>query len=463
MNPPRQLATLRLALLAADAASAVILFLLVSVVRFGTDFEDVWIAFGAEWWVYACGFAIAWLVAEWLFGLDKPRYRWSLRTEAGDVARAVLVLAITVFSVLFVGHIPEVSRQFLLMLFAAQGVVAIVERGLLWRLLVLLRDRGVGVRHVLVVGAGALAQAYADRFEGRRELGFRVVGHVGPAGAVTRPVLGPLEALEGILHGNVIDELLVCLDPDDSSLLGPVLSLGQEEGKVVRLPVDATTALLGRGRLESLDGLPILSIMNSPDRVLGLLAKRVVDIVVSASALVLLSPVLLAIAVAIKLGDGGPVLFRQTRIGLHGRPFEMVKFRTMVPDAEARLGELAHRNEIDGPAFKLSDDPRTTRVGRLLRRTSLDEWPQFWNALRGQMSVVGPRPPLPHEVVGYDLWHRRRLSMKPGLTGLWQVSGRRIEDFDHWVELDLSYIDRWSFWLDLKIMVRTVPAMLNGR
>jgi lipopolysaccharide/colanic/teichoic acid biosynthesis glycosyltransferase len=157
------------------------------------------------------------------------------------------------------------------------------------------------------------------------------------------------------------------------------------------------------------------------------------------------------------------VVFRQTRVGLHGRPFRMVKFRTMVPDAELRRAELILLNEISGPAFKLHQDPRITRVGRILRRASLDELPQFWNVLRGQMSIVGPRPPLPDEVAGYDLWHRRRLSMKPGITGLWQVSARLEEEFDRWVELDLRYIDRWSLWLDVKIMLRTVPAMLSGR
>ncbi len=141
----------------------------------------------------------------------------------------------------------------------------------------------------------------------------------------------------------------------------------------------------------------------------------------------------------------------------------MLKFRTMVPDAEDRLRRAAEHNEISGHAFKIAVDPRVTRVGRFLRRTSLDELPQFWNVLRGQMSLVGPRPPLPAEVAGYDLWHRRRLSMKPGITGLWQVSARLDEEFDRWVELDLTYIDRWSLWLDLKIMVRTVPAMLSGR
>ena len=180
-------------------------------------------------------------------------------------------------------------------------------------------------------------------------------------------------------------------------------------------------------------------------------------------ALIVLAPVLLAIAAAIWLEDRGPVLFRQTRVGLHGRLFRMIKFRTMVTDAEDRLAELESLNEIAGHAFKLADDPRVTRTGHILRRASLDELPQFWNVLRGQMSLVGPRPPLPGEVADYNLWHRRRLSMKPGITGLWQVSARLEAEFDRWVELDLAYIDRWSLWLDVKIMVRTVPAMLSGR
>jgi lipopolysaccharide/colanic/teichoic acid biosynthesis glycosyltransferase len=169
-----------------------------------------------------------------------------------------------------------------------------------------------------------------------------------------------------------------------------------------------------------------------------------------------------ALAVAIKLDSKGPIFFRQERVGLHGRPIGLVKFRSMCQNAEDQLLDLMADNEINGHAFKLSDDPRVTRVGRFLRRTSLDELPQFWNVLRGQMSLVGPRPPLPTEVANYDIWHRRRLSMKPGVTGLWQVGARRSPEFDHWVEQDLTYIDGWSLWLDFKIMARTVPAVLGG-
>jgi lipopolysaccharide/colanic/teichoic acid biosynthesis glycosyltransferase len=160
---------------------------------------------------------------------------------------------------------------------------------------------------------------------------------------------------------------------------------------------------------------------------------------------------------------GRPVLFRQQRLGLHGRPFKVFKFRSMDRDAEARLAGLEHRNEIQGRAFKITGDPRVTRVGRFLRRTSIDELPQLINVLRGEMSLVGPRPPLPGEVDGYDLWHRRRLSMKPGITGLWQVRARREPEFDRWVAAVLEYIDRWSLWLDVKILARTIPAALEGR
>ncbi len=191
--------------------------------------------------------------------------------------------------------------------------------------------------------------------------------------------------------------------------------------------------------------------------------KRIIDLGVGGLALDLLLPLLGIVGAVVWFRDGRPILFRQTRLGLHGRPFQVVKFRRMVPDAEERLAGLEELNEIKGQAFKVTDDPRLSRTGRILRRTSLDELPQLWNVVQGQMSLVGPRPPLPAEVAGYDLWHRRRLSMKPGITGLWQVAARNDDDFDRWVQLDLAYIDRWSIWLDLKIIARTIPAMLQGR
>jgi lipopolysaccharide/colanic/teichoic acid biosynthesis glycosyltransferase len=190
--------------------------------------------------------------------------------------------------------------------------------------------------------------------------------------------------------------------------------------------------------------------------------KRGLDIVGASLGLVVLVPLFLLVALWIVLVDGSPVLFRQWRAGSHGRPFRVVKFRTMVPDAEDQLPLVEGLNEIRGPGFKITVDPRVTRTGRALRRMSIDELPQLWNVLKGEMSLVGPRPALPREVAEYAPWHHRRLETRPGITGLWQVSARSECDFDRWVEVDLAYLDNWSLLLDLKILLRTIPVVLAG-
>jgi exopolysaccharide biosynthesis polyprenyl glycosylphosphotransferase len=278
---------------------------------------------------------------------------------------------------------------------------------------------------------------------------------------VPRPIHGRVEDIEAVLPTNVGDQVAICLPITQGEPIDEIARLCEEEGKIVRIPMYVLEHTLSNGRVEEVDGIPIYSIVTGPDRVLGLIAKRLLDIAGAAALIVILSPVMLAIGAAIRLNSAGGVLFRQRRVGLHGRTFEVLKFRTMHEGAEERLTELMELNEIRGHAFKLTADPRVTRVGRWLRRTSLDELPQLWNVLRGEMSLVGPRPPLVSEVQGYDVWHRRRLSMKPGMTGLWQVRARTEQDFDRWVETDLEYIDSWSLWLDLRIILRTIPAVLN--
>ncbi len=216
-------------------------------------------------------------------------------------------------------------------------------------------------------------------------------------------------------------------------------------------------------KIERLGDVPLLSFDPTAVGDAGLFAKRCVDLAVAIPCILLLLPVIAIVAIAVHRSSAGPVLFRQTRVGLHGRQFTLLKFRTMRAGAEADQDKLEHRNEMSGPVFKLRDDPRVTRVGRFLRRFSLDELPQLWNVVKGDMSLVGPRPPTPEEVEQYKPWQRRRLSMRPGLTCLWQVAGRNEIDFDRWVALDLEYIDNWSPWLDVKILLRTVPAVLTGR
>jgi exopolysaccharide biosynthesis polyprenyl glycosylphosphotransferase len=279
---------------------------------------------------------------------------------------------------------------------------------------------------------------------------------------VTRPVLGPVVDMEAVLAGRVVDEVGIALPPESWGLVQAIASVALEGGRIVRIPLRDGTFTLPGGRVDDLEGVPVLSIVRGPDRFVALALKRLVDIVGAIAGLVLLSPLVLVVAVYIRAKDGVPIHFRQTRVGVNGRPFTLIKFRTMTRDAEARLDDVRSLNEMNGRLFKVTDDPRITPWGRILRKTSIDELPQLWNVLRGEMSLVGPRPPLPHEVEGYDLWHRRKLSMKPGMTGLQQVEGRRDPEFDHWVTLDLEYIDRWSLWLDTQLILRTIPAVLSG-
>ena len=453
----------------ADALTAMSLFIAVSVFRFGASWSTAWDRAGLPVVAGMAVWGATWVLVLWLHGMYRLRTHWSARSEAAEMLRAMLLVAVVVFVALFAVNLPRVSRLFLIELFAAQLAVGIVSRLTIRQIFALARARGVITRNVLVAGTTDAAQSFADRIERHRELGLRVVGHLGRGRHRTsepvprRPILGRLEDIETVLHEHVIDEVAVCLPLEDWPLVEAITKICADEGKIVRIPSEGSVPRLPGARVEPFDEIVVQSLVYGPDRAVSLLVKRLVDLAGAAVLLVLASPLLLAIAAVVRISDGAPVLFRQTRVGLHGRIFAMVKYRTMVPGAELQLETLLRRNEIEGPAFKLTHDPRVSRVGRFLRRTSLDELPQLWNVIRGEMSLVGPRPPLPREVADYDVWHRRRLSMKPGITGLWQVSERHSPDFDRWVSIDLDYIDRWSLWLDVKILARTLPAMLGGR
>ena len=465
----RHAAAFQAILMAADALAALAVVVCAAQLRFGlnsawasalgTSLPDPRLAVGA--------FIATWIGLLWMRGLYRSRSRWTMRGELGEVIGAAVVLLALTLSALFLFKLPDVSRLLLLVVFPLLVIAAFTLRVAMRLTLLLFRRHGRNVRYMLVLGANARAKAFANMVESHPELGLIVIGHL-KAGAADdgvylgRPLLGSVDDLERVFHSQIVDEVAICLPFVMEDLIEQAAQLCQQEGKVVRIPVAPVERVLSLGRLESIDGVGVYSLANGPDRALGLVAKRIIDIVGSGILMLVLAPLMALLALLVRLDSSGPILFRQDRVGLQGRTFAMIKFRTMCCDAEQQLADLRVHNAIKGHAFKLERDPRVTRIGRLLRRTSLDELPQLWNVLHGQMSLVGPRPPLPSEVASYDIWHRRRLSMKPGMTGLWQVGSRRESEFDHWVEKDLEYIDSWSLWLDLKIIARTMPAMLSG-
>lgn len=279
------------------------------------------------------------------------------------------------------------------------------------------------------------------------------------------PLAEDAEAFTRRLHADAINVAIVSLTGLDPVRVAPLLAACEREGVEVLVRPGLFATSPHRLAVDQLGGEPVLHLRAQAAPASHLLAKRVLDRVGAALLLVMLSPLLLLVTAAVTLSSRGPVLFAQRRAGLNGKPFTLYKFRSMELGAEDRQVELAPRNEMRGPVFKVSDDPRVTPVGRVLRRHSLDELPQLWNVLRGEMSLVGPRPlPLAEVSRFADDAHRRRLSVKPGLTCLWQISGRNdIADFDDWVRLDLAYIDQWSLWLDCKILLATIPVALLGR
>jgi exopolysaccharide biosynthesis polyprenyl glycosylphosphotransferase len=461
----RHAAALRVALVCVDALMAVLVLGLAGIFRFGTSAPlDPFVGAIPNPLAALAAYSLGWPLALWSQGLYRTRARWTIRGEISDIGRATILFAAASLSILFLARLPDVSRGALLILFPALAASGLVTRLALRWSLSALRRNGRNTRFVLVLGTNVRAEEFADMIESQPVLGLRVIGHLDAgedAHIASRPILGSIEEIETILHTEIVDEVAICLPVSQWSRIDEIARLCEVEGKIVRIPMYVLEHTLSTGRVEEIGGVPIYSIVTGPDRVVGLIAKRFLDLAGSALLLVVISPLFLVIGVAIRIASPGPVLFTQRRVGLNGRPFNVVKFRTMVAGAEDQLAELLHRNEILGHAFKLTDDPRITPVGAWLRRTSLDELPQLWNVLRGQMSLVGPRPPLLSEVAGYDVWHRRRLSMKPGITGLWQVGSRREQSFDRWVEADLDYIDHWSLWLDVKILFLTIPAVVG--
>ncbi|HVR38610.1 MAG TPA: sugar transferase [Thermoanaerobaculia bacterium] len=397
----------------------------------------------------------------------------SLNREALTTIRVNFVGIVLLATLAYLLPLRQLSRAWFV-LFASLSIVLLLAEKILLRVIARwVRSNGLNYRTLLIVGTGRRATDIAHVIEAHKYWGYKILGFVSDGhrlsnGWARYRIFGSVPDLRRILETNEIteplDEIVFAVTRKKLDEMKQIFLLCEELGIRTRVAMNFFQNRVARIEIEELEGVPFLTFTTTPSNESQLAMKRLLDIAVSMLLLTLTFPVLALAALLIKVTSPGSVLFKQTRIGLNGRMFTLYKFRTMIEDAHALRDGIAHLNEMSGPAFKLRKDPRVTFIGRFMRKFSLDEIPQLWNVLKGDMSLVGPRPPIPEEVASYHRWHRRRLSMKPGLTCLWQVSGRNeIQDFDRWMELDLQYIDNWSPSLDLKILLRTIPAVLSGK
>ncbi len=408
-------------------------------------------------------------------GIYREIQEENLAHAFADPMKVGFVSTTLLFALTFAFKLVYVSRL-LLGLYAALDLVAMIAFRLLARRVggSLRRALG-GVRHFLLVGNTPQALEIARTIEANENRGIRLLGFLQVArGAEGLSKLGQhglrrsypvydLDQLPELLRQHVIDEVVFAVSRDELEKLEETFLLCEEEGVKTRVLLSFFPHVLSKVYLERLREMPLLTFSTTPENEYLLLLKRVTDFVMAIALLAILSPLFLLLAVLIQLTSKGPVLYRQTRCGLGGRRFTVYKFRSMREDADLQRQEFAALNEMDGPVFKIKDDPRCTLAGKFMRKFSLDELPQLVNIVKGDMSFVGPRPPLPEEVEKYERWQRRRLRMQPGLTCLWALEGRSHLNFKRWMELDLAYIDNWSPTLDWKILLKTIPVVLLGR
>jgi exopolysaccharide biosynthesis polyprenyl glycosylphosphotransferase len=378
------------------------------------------------------------------------------------------ILAMLIFSAIaFLLKLELLSRAFVIILFLSIVCLLTIEKLAGLAVLHYIRRHGYNYRMLLVAGSGKRAENFAQMVNDNPHWGLKILGFVDREDKVgmkiaNKKVIGAFKDFARILDDNVVDDVVFILPMSLMSYVRDCVKTCEKVGVRSNVVVDFFDINIAKPSIEKIKDWNLLTFDTIPLNATSLLVKRLIDIIVSAFGLILLSPVFLITALAIKMTSKGPVFFKQTRSGLHGRTFEIYKFRTMVVDAEERLEELMSLNEREGPVFKIRNDPRITRVGRYMRKVSLDELPQLINVLKGDMSLVGPRPPIPSEVAQYERWQRRRLSLRPGITCIHEVVARDDKDFDRWMNLDLEYIDNWSISLDLKILTRTIFAVLKG-
>ncbi len=409
-----------------------------------------------------------WLYILSALGAYKDFRTRHFKKELVIIVKAALLSIVVFGSIFFILQMKFTSRLYVGIFTITTGLCLIVEKRLNSILLDRIHESGFNQVNLLIVGTGRRAQEFIRAVKNHSNWGLRIVGLIddehGMYGKEIEGyrVLGRIQDIPFILHRKVIDRVIFVVPRLWLHRLDDVILACEREGISTSISMDLYDLRIAKMRQTNFNNFPLLEFETFNAKEWQLFLKRAMDIVLSLLFLVIVSPIYLITAIAIKLSSRGPVFFQQIRCGTNGRKFMLYKFRSMIVGAEMKKKMIEKMNEMDGPVFKIKHDPRITRVGRIIRKLSIDELPQFINVLKGDMSIVGPRPPLPVEVDMYELWQRRRLSLKPGITCKWQVSGRNNINFERWMEMDLEYIDSWSLWLDVKILFKTVVVVLSG-
>jgi exopolysaccharide biosynthesis polyprenyl glycosylphosphotransferase len=415
--------------------------------------------------IYMAWFAACLVTFTRSHGLYGPIGHRGGLNELRMTLQATFVSGLILCGTIYLSRGEAVSR-IVIVLSVLLTAVMLCTRRALWRAMMYSRYReGLQTRNVLIIGAGRVAHALRNHLESLRHLGFRFCGFI----ALTEhenesgdsDIVGDVTNCLRLARALFIDEIFFSV-PTDKKVVIALVHGARALGIDVRVVPDLYDGLAWNAPIEYIGQFPTIPLHRREFPIGSLMLKRALDVTLSTIAFAALSPLLMIIALAVRLDSRGPVLYKARRIGRKGRTFHCLKFRTMVQNADELRAQLEDRNERDSILFKMTDDPRITRVGRLLRKYSLDEIPQFFNVLRGDMSLVGPRPPIASEVEQYDLEHLRRLDVLPGITGLWQVEARQDPSFDSYISLDTAYVENWTLWLDLKILVRTVSVVLGG-
>ncbi len=413
-------------------------------------------------------FLPAWLILATGFGLYKDIRTRSFLKSISIIIK-VGIIAVLVFSaIFFILKMQLTSRLYVGTFTVITIFLLIIEKRLLYIVLDKVHEQGFNRINLLIVGTGRRAQEFIKIVKAHSNWGLRVVGLIddehGMFGKEIEGfrVLGRLQDIPFILHRKVIDRVIFVVPRLWLHRMDEVIMACEREGIPTSISMDLYDLRIAHVRQTNFNGFPLLEFETFHAKEWELFIKRVMDIILTIFFLILSSPIFIITALAIKITSKGPVFFSQIRSGVNGRKFTLYKFRSMIVGAEMKKKNLVKTNEMDGPVFKMKKDPRVTVVGRIIRKLSIDELPQLINVLKGDMSIVGPRPPLPVEVEMYKLWQRRRLSLKPGITCIWQVSGRNNIKFERWMEMDLEYIDNWSLWLDFKILFKTFFVVIFG-